>query len=167
MEPAASEVGDVVLVCGECGPEPPGTGEAFARCHRRRLKDVLLAVAADRGLVVDPDTDALNRTLLEARRTEVPAAVGIPLTGPVDHRPAATARAIRGRRRVYGYGSAACLEVDVARWKAQLWPVGRRGRRHRHQPRPRRPVPGPPSTRTQPPHHDRAAPAAAYRGVPA
>jgi hypothetical protein len=51
--------------------------------------------------MVDPDTDALDRTLLEVRHTEVLAAEGLPLTCPVCHRPADTARAIRGRD---GYG---------------------------------------------------------------
>ena len=41
VEQAALDVGDVVLVCDECGPERPGAGEAFARCHRRLLKDLL------------------------------------------------------------------------------------------------------------------------------
>jgi hypothetical protein len=68
---AAFGVGDVVLVCDECGPERPGAGEAFVRCHRRLLKDLLVAVVTDRGIVVDPDTDALDRTLLEARRKAV------------------------------------------------------------------------------------------------
>jgi endogenous inhibitor of DNA gyrase (YacG/DUF329 family) len=116
-------VGDVVLVCDECGPERPGAGEALARCHRRLLKELLLAVAKSRGLVVDPDTDDLDRTLLEVRRKEVLAAEGLPLTCPICQRPADTARAIRGRDG-YGYCSGACLEADVARWKAQLWSAG-------------------------------------------
>ncbi|HEX2325428.1 MAG TPA: hypothetical protein VHQ00_08505, partial [Chloroflexota bacterium] len=107
VEQAAFEVGDVVLVCDECGPERPGTGEAFARCPRRVLKELLIAVAVDRGLMVDPVTDALDRTLLEARRKEVLAAEGFPLTCPICHRPAETARAVRGRDG-YGYCSAPC-----------------------------------------------------------
>ena len=123
VEQAALDVGDVVLICGECRPERPGTGEAFARCHRRLLKELLLAVATDRGLMVDPDTDALDRTLLEARRREVLTAEGFSLTCPVCRRPAGTALAIAGRDG-YGYCSEACLEADVARWKAQLWSAG-------------------------------------------
>jgi len=123
VEQAALEVDDVVLVCDECGPAGSGAGEASARCHRRLLKELLVAVARDRGLVVDPDTDELDRTLLEARRKAVLAAEGVPLTCPVCHRPADTARAIRGRDG-YGYCSEACLEADVARWKAQLWSAG-------------------------------------------
>jgi hypothetical protein len=123
VEQAAFEVGDVILVCDECGPERPEAGEAFARCHRRLLKALLIAVAKDRGLMVDPDTDALDRTLLEVRRNEVLAAEGVPLTCPVCQRPADTVRAIRGRDG-YGYCSEACLEADVARWKAQLWSAG-------------------------------------------
>src|SRR5262245_10497440 len=30
VEQSAFEVGDVILVCDECGPERPGTGEALA-----------------------------------------------------------------------------------------------------------------------------------------
>ena len=123
VEQAALGVGDVVLVCGECGPERPGAGEALARCHRRLLKELLRAVATDRGLVIDPETDALDRTLLEARRREVLVAEGFPLTCPVCRRPADTARAIRGRDG-YGYCSEACVATDVARWKAQLWSAG-------------------------------------------
>ena len=82
--------------------------------------------------MVDPDTDELDRTLLEARRKAVLAAEGVPLTCPVCHRPAGTARAVRGRDG-YGYGSEACLETDVARWRSQLWSPGS-GRR----PSPRR-----------------------------
>jgi hypothetical protein len=123
VEQAALEMGDVVLVCDECGPEGSGAGEASARCHRRLLKEFLVAVARGRGLVVDPDTDELDRTLLEARRKAVLAAEGLPLTCPVCRRPADTVRAIRGRDG-YGYCSEACLEADVARWKAQLWSPG-------------------------------------------
>jgi uncharacterized protein YeaO (DUF488 family) len=123
VEQAALAVGDVVLVCGECGPERPGGGEAAARCHRRVLKDLLVAVAADRGLVVDPDADDLERTLLEARRRKVLAAEGTPLTCPVCRRPAGTARAITGTDG-YGYCSESCLYADVARWRAQLWSAG-------------------------------------------
>jgi hypothetical protein len=111
VEQAAFEVGDVVLVCAECGPERPDTGEAFARCHRRVLRDLLIAVATDRGLLVDPDTDALDRTLLEARRREVLTTEGFPLTCPVCRRPAGTARAIRGRNG-YWYCSETCVETD-------------------------------------------------------
>jgi Protein of unknown function, DUF488 len=114
VEPAASDVGDVILVCDECSPEGPGADEAFAWCHRRLLKDLLIAVARDRGLVSDPATDELNRTLLEARRKEVLAAEGFPLTCPLCARPADAARAIKGRDG-YGYCSEACLETDVAR----------------------------------------------------
>jgi hypothetical protein len=123
VEQAAFEVGDVILVCGECGPERPGAGEASARCHRRLLKDLLIAVATDRGLMIDPDTDALDRTLLEARRREVLTAEGLPLTCPVCRRPAGTTLAIAGRDG-YGYCSEACLEADVARWKARMWSAG-------------------------------------------
>ena len=119
MEQAAFEVGDVVLVCDECGPERPEAGEASARCHRRLLRELLIAVAVDRGLLVDPDTDALDRTLLEVRRTEVLAAAGFPRTCQICQRPADTARAIRGRDG-YGYCSEACLEADVARCR---WPT--------------------------------------------
>ena len=123
VEQAALGVGDVILVCTECGPERPEAGEASARCHRRLLKELLRAVATDRGLVVDPETDALDRTLLEARRREVLVAEGFPLICPVCRRPADTARAIRGRDGC-GYCSEACVEVDVARWKAQRWSAG-------------------------------------------
>jgi hypothetical protein len=92
VEQAAFEVGDVILMCDECGPHRPGAGEAFARCHRRLLKALLLAVATDRGLMVDPDTDALDRTLLEVRRKAVLAAEGFPLTCPVCRRPAGGGR---------------------------------------------------------------------------
>jgi hypothetical protein len=128
VEQAAFDVGDVILVCDECGPEQPGTCEAFARCHRRLLKEFLFAVATDRGLMIDPDTDALDRTLLEVRRKAVLAAAGLPLACPVCARPADAALAIRGRDG-YGYGSEACREEDVARWKAQAWSAdsGRRG----------------------------------------
>jgi hypothetical protein len=104
-------------------PERPGAGETRTRCHRWLLKELLLAVARGRGLVVDPDTDELDRTLLEARRKAVLAAEGFPLICSVCGRPAGTARAIRGRDG-YGYCSEACLEADVARWKAQLWSAG-------------------------------------------
>ena len=123
VEQAALAVSDVVLVCDECGPERPGAGEAFVRCHRRLLKELLIAVATDRGLVVDPDTDALERTLLEARRREVRTAEGFPLTCPVCHRPAGTARAIAGQDR-YGYGSEDCLGADVTRWRSRMWSAG-------------------------------------------
>jgi uncharacterized protein YeaO (DUF488 family) len=123
VEQAAFEVGDVILVCDECGPGRPGTDESSVRCHRRVLKDLLFAAAKGRGLMVDPDTDALDRTLLEIRRKEVLAAEGFPLTCPVCARPADTALASRGRDG-YGYCSEACLETDVARWKAQLWSAG-------------------------------------------
>lgn len=123
VEQAAFDVVDVILVCDECRPERPGAGEALARCHRRVLKALLIAVAVDRGLMVDPDTDALDRTLLEVRRKEVLAAEGFPLTCRICQRPTDIARAIRGRDG-YGYCSEACLEADVARWKAQLWSAG-------------------------------------------
>jgi len=123
VEQAAFEVGDVILVCEACGPERPEAGEAVARGHRRLLKDLLIAVAKDRGLMIDPDTDALDRTLLEVRRKEVLAAEGFTLTCPICHRPADTARAIRGRDGS-GYCSEACLEADVARCRAQLWSAG-------------------------------------------
>ena len=123
VEQAALDAGDVVLVCGECGPERPGAGEALARCHRRLLKALLVAVAAERGLVLDPDTDDLQATLLEARRKRVLVAEGVPLTCPICRRPADTARAIRGRDG-YGYCSEACLDEDVARWRAQMWSAG-------------------------------------------
>ena len=123
VEQAALGVGDVVLVCGECGPERAGAGEAFARCHRRLLKELLVAVAADQGLLVDPDTDPLQRTLLEVRRKAVLAARGFPLTCPECHRPADTARVIAGRDG-YGYCSEACLEADVARWRSRMWSAG-------------------------------------------
>jgi hypothetical protein len=123
VERTAFEVGDVIPVCDECGPDRPGAGEAFARCHRQLLKELLVAVATDRGLVVDPETDALDRTLLEARRREVLIAEGFPLTCPVCRRPADTARALRGRDG-YGSCSEACLEADVAGWKAQAWSAG-------------------------------------------
>jgi hypothetical protein len=73
--------------------------------------------------VVDPDTDALDRTPLEARQRGVLSAEGVPLTCPVGRRPADTARAIRGRGG-HGHFSAAHLEADVARWKARLWSAG-------------------------------------------
>jgi endogenous inhibitor of DNA gyrase (YacG/DUF329 family) len=80
-------------------------------------------VATDRGLVVDPETDALDRTLLAARRREVLTAEGFPLTCPICKRPADTARAIAGRDG-YGYCSEACLEADVARWRSRMWSAG-------------------------------------------
>ena len=123
VEQAGLEGGDVVLVCDECGPERPEAGEALVRCHRRVLRALLVSVATARGLLVDPLTDDLQRTLLEARRTAVLAAEGRPLTCPVCQRPADTSRALRGRDG-YGYCSEACLESDVARWKAQLWSAG-------------------------------------------
>jgi uncharacterized protein YeaO (DUF488 family) len=82
VEQAAVDVGDVTLVCDECGPQPPGGGEARVRCHRRILRELLVAVAADRGVLVDPDTGGLEATLLEARRARVRAAEGWPLTCP-------------------------------------------------------------------------------------
>ena len=123
VEQAALGVGDVVLVCDACGPERPGAGEALVRCYRRLLKELLVAVATDRGLVVDPETDALDRTLLAARRREVLTAEGFPLACPVCKRPADTARAIAGRDG-YGYCSEACLEADVTRWKSRMWSAG-------------------------------------------
>jgi hypothetical protein len=122
VEQAALGVGDVVLVSGECGPERPG-GEALARCHRRGLKALLVTVARDRGLVVDPDTDDLERTLLEARRRGVRAAEGAPLACPACHRQAGTARAITGLGG-YRFCAESCQEADIARWKAQLWSAG-------------------------------------------
>ena len=95
-------------------PERPGASEAFACRHRRVLQGLLIAVAVDRGLTVAPDTDALDRTLLEVRRKEELAAEGFPLACPVCQRPADTVRAIRGRGG-YGYCSGACLEADVSR----------------------------------------------------
>jgi hypothetical protein len=119
VEQSAFDVGDVVLVCGESGPERPEAGEALARCHRRVLRELLIAVAADRGLVVDPDTDALDRTLLEARRREVLTAEGLPLTcsrlpSPGGHRPGhpgarrarVLLRGLRGDRRGTVVGAA-------------------------------------------------------------
>jgi len=118
VEQAAVE--DVVLVTAV--PTPP-EGEALVRCHRRLLKDLRFAVAQDLGVWIDPDIDALDRSVLEMRRIEVLRARGYSLTCPVCSRPADTALAIQGRDG-YGYCSQACLDADVARWKAQLWTPG-------------------------------------------
>ena len=90
------------------------------RCPRRVLFDLLVAVAADRGLLVDPETDALQVTLLEVRRREVLVAAGLPLTCPVCRRPASAGLAIPGRDG-YGFCSTACLELEGARRRARLW----------------------------------------------
>ena len=90
------------------------------RCPRRVLFDLLVAVAADRGLLVDPETDALQVTLLEVRRRQVLVAAGLPLTCPVCRRPASAGLAIPGRDG-YGYCSTACRELEGARRRARLW----------------------------------------------
>src|SRR5262245_37479449 len=41
VEQAAFDVGDVILVCDECGPERPEAGEALGRRHRRLLRGLL------------------------------------------------------------------------------------------------------------------------------
>jgi hypothetical protein len=114
VEHAAIEVDDVVLACDECGPQRPEAGEAFARCHRRLLKALVLAVATDRGLMVDPDlwTPSTGRCWRSAAGRCSPR--GSPARLPGLHPAAGTARAFRGRDG-YGYGSEACLEADVAR----------------------------------------------------
>jgi hypothetical protein len=127
VEQAALDAGDVVLVCGECGPERPEAGEALAHCHRRLLKGLLVAVAADRGLMVDPDADDLQVALLQARRTAVLAAEGVPLTCPVCGRPAVTARAI-ARRGGYGHCSPACLDSAGAEGTGQAAAAASRAR---------------------------------------
>jgi hypothetical protein len=86
-------------------------------CARRLLYDMLLEVAWDRGVLIDPDLEGLEGQLLEIRRKEVLAAEGLPLECPVCRRPASTALAIRdspGR----GYCSEACLNQAHASWKA-------------------------------------------------
>jgi uncharacterized protein YeaO (DUF488 family) len=94
--------------------------ERTVRCPRRVLFDLLVAVAADRGLRVDPETDALQITLLEARRREVLIAAGLSLTCPVCHRPASTDLAVPGRDG-YGYCSTDCREREAARRRASQW----------------------------------------------
>jgi uncharacterized protein YeaO (DUF488 family) len=94
--------------------------ERTVRCPRRVLFELLVAVATDRGLMVDPETDALQVTLLEVRRREVLVAAGLPLTCPVCRRPASAVLAIPGRDG-YGYCSTACLEREGARRRARLW----------------------------------------------
>lgn len=118
VEQAAGE--DVTLV-GE--PQAPEGDETRVQCHRRILYDLLCGVAKDVGVWIDPDMDALDRSLLEMRRIEVLRERGYPLTCPVCSRPADTALAIRGRDG-YGYCGQACLDADVARWKAQLQTPG-------------------------------------------
>ena len=118
VEQAAVE--DVTLV-GEA-PAPEGD-EGRVRCHRRVLFELLCAVAKDVGVWVDPAMEELELALLEIRRNTVLQARGIPLICPVCHRPATPERALSGRPG-YGYCSEACLEADVARWKAQLWSAG-------------------------------------------
>jgi hypothetical protein len=120
VEQAAVDVGDVTLVCDECGPEPPGGGEARVRCHRRILRELLLAVAADRGLLVDPDIGGLEATMLEARRAQVLAGEGLPLTCPECQRPAPAALAVAGFERELGYCSERCSEVAAARRRALM-----------------------------------------------
>lgn len=98
--------------------EPPVEGdEDTVWCARRLLRDILLEVAWDRGVLIDPSLEGLEVQLLEIRRTEVLAAEGVPLECPVCRRPASTALAIRdspGR----GYCSEACLNQARASWKA-------------------------------------------------
>jgi uncharacterized protein YeaO (DUF488 family)/endogenous inhibitor of DNA gyrase (YacG/DUF329 family) len=118
VEQAAVE--DVTLV-GE--PKAPEGDETRVHCHRRILFDLLCAVAKDVGVWIDPEMEALDRALLEMRRVVVMRERGYPLTCPVCSRPADTALAIRGRDG-YGYCSQACLDADVARWKAQAWTAG-------------------------------------------
>jgi uncharacterized protein YeaO (DUF488 family) len=120
VEQAAVDDGDVTLVCDECGPEPRGGGEARVRCHRRILKELLVAVGADRGLLVDPDTGGLEATLLEARRARVLAAEGSPLTCPECQRPAPAALAVPGFERELCYCSERCLEAAAARRRALM-----------------------------------------------
>ena len=121
-EQAAAE--DVTLVGEARGPDGD---ESRVRCHRRILYDLLCAVAKDVGVWVDPDMEEIDRSVLEMRRKEVMRERGFPLTCPVCSRPAGTALAIRGRDG-YGYCSQACLDADLARWKAQLQAPGN-GRR--------------------------------------
>jgi uncharacterized protein YeaO (DUF488 family)/endogenous inhibitor of DNA gyrase (YacG/DUF329 family) len=118
VEQAAVE--DVTLA-GE--PRAPEGDEGRVRCHRRVLYDLLCAVAKDVGVWIDPEIEEIDRALLEMRRKEVMRERGLPLTCPVCSRPAGTALAIRGRDG-YGYCSQACLDADVARWKAQLQTPG-------------------------------------------
>jgi hypothetical protein len=120
VEQAAIDARDVTLVCDECGPERPGAGEGLVRCHRRLLKGLLVAVAADRGLLVDPDTDDLAVTLLEQRRARVLAAEGYPLTCPACGRPAPATLAVPGFARALGSCSARCRDAERARWAALL-----------------------------------------------
>jgi uncharacterized protein YeaO (DUF488 family) len=115
VEQAAVE--DVTLV------GPAQGEEASVRCHRRILYDLLCAVAAGVGAWIDPDLDELGVTLLESRRKAVMRERGLSLTCPVCLRPAPAELAIQGRYG-YGYCSHACLDADVARWKAQLWSAG-------------------------------------------
>jgi hypothetical protein len=105
---------DVTLVA-----DAPGD-EGTVRCHRRILKALLVAVAGDRGLLVDPETDGLQAALLEARRREVLGAAGLPLICPVCRRPAPTELAIPGRDG-YGYCSPACREREAQRRRARMW----------------------------------------------
>jgi uncharacterized protein YeaO (DUF488 family) len=110
-----------VTMVGE--PQAPDGDESHVRCHRRILYDLRCAVAKDAGVWVDPDIEELDRALLEMRRKAVMRERCLPLTCSVCARPADTARAIRARDG-YGYGSEACVETDVARWKAQAWSAG-------------------------------------------
>jgi hypothetical protein len=57
VEQAAVE--DVTLVTAV--PAPPA-GEALVRCHRRRLKELLFAVAKDAGVCIYQDIEELDRT---------------------------------------------------------------------------------------------------------
>jgi uncharacterized protein YeaO (DUF488 family) len=94
--------------------------ERTVRCPRRVLFDLLVAVAADRGLRIDPETDALQITLLGARRREVLIAAGLPLICPVCHRPASSDLAVPGRDG-YGYCSTVCREREAAQRRASQW----------------------------------------------
>jgi hypothetical protein len=101
---------DVVLV-GDLGDE-----EETVWCARRLLKEMLLDVAWDRGLPLDPDTAEIDLPQLQMRRKAVLAAEGLPLECPMCHRPANTALAVvdePGR----GYCSEACLDKASAAWK--------------------------------------------------
>src|SRR5215207_3509925 len=105
---------DVVLVGAA---EPPVEGdEDTVWCARRLLRDMLLEVAWDRGVLIDPDLEGLEVPLLEIRRKEVLAAEGLPLECPVCRRPASTALASAGSPGM-DYCSEGYLDQAAASWK--------------------------------------------------
>jgi hypothetical protein len=103
---------DVILVGELVGEEERGW------CARRPLRDVLVAVAWDRGLLIDIDTEDIDLPLLEIRRREVLAAEGAPLTRPVCRWPANAERPLNSVLAPdAGSCSQACDALEQECWK--------------------------------------------------